>query len=287
MSRNNGTFEVIPIENEKICAVRFLYNTVFGRMILKLLTMPAISKFLGMIMDSRVSKLLIPGFIKKNNIDLSDFLDEQYNSFNDFFVREIKKELRPFPADYAEAGAPCDGKLSAYEITDDSVFQIKNSKYTIEDLLRDKGLADEYSGGVCLIYRLSPDDYHRYVYADDGEIYLHRKLEGVLHTVRPIVHEKYSVFTQNAREYTVFQTENFGKVIQMEVGALFVGRIINHVTSGKVKRAAEKGMFQFGGSTVIMLFRKGAIELNPIFLEHTQNDAETLVKMGEVIGRAP
>jgi phosphatidylserine decarboxylase len=145
-------------------------------------------------------------------------------------------------------------------------------------------LADEFMGGVCLIFRLTTDDYHRYVYIDNGESISRKKIKGVLHTVRPIAHQRYKVFVQNTREYEVMQTENFGKVIQVEVGALFVGRITNHKTGLSFKRGDEKGMFEFGGSTVIMLFQKDSIQLDDAIYENTRQNKETIVKMGYTVG---
>jgi phosphatidylserine decarboxylase len=176
--------------------------------------------------------------------------------------------------------APCDGKLSAYKIDKNSVFYIKRSAYTLANLLQDESLAKEFTDGTCLIFRLTPDDYHRYAFIDGGEILAQKSIKGVLHTVRPISQGKFNVFTQNSREYAVLQTENFGKIVQMEVGALCVGRITNLKNVRTFKRGDEKGWFEFGGSTIIMLFKKDAINLNAALFDATDKDGETVVKMG-------
>ena len=80
------------------------------------------------------------------------------------------------------------------------------------------------------------------------------------------------------------QTVNFGKIVQMEIGALFVGRITNHDINRFVTRGAEKGMFEFGGSTIIMLFQKDAIVIDDLILENTHRDMETIVRLGCKIG---
>jgi len=134
-----------------------------------------------------------------------------------------------------------------------------------------------------LIFRLTPDDYHRYCYIDNGEILHRKKINGALHTVRPVAYQHYNVFCENSRDYTVMQTTNFGKVIQIEVGALFVGKITNH-DDDAAKRGAEKGMFQFGGSTIIMLFQKDTVTIDEAIYENTRNHKETIVKMGYKIG---
>jgi len=266
--------------------MKFLYNTAFGRAILKLLISVFVSKLAGWVLSSPISRIFIGGYIKNSNIDMSEYEEAKYRSFNDFFIREIKQGCRSFSGDMLDLPAPCDGKLTAYSITTDSLFHIKKSVYDINGLLQDNELASEFMGGICLVFRLTPDDYHRYCFVDDGEILLHKKIKGVFHTVRPIALGRYKVFTQNAREYTVMQTKNFGKVIQIEVGAMFVGKISNLKTEGVFTRGEKKGVFEFGGSTVMMLFQKDAVLLDETIFLSTASDKETVVKMGCKIGRS-
>ncbi|MCL2442430.1 MAG: phosphatidylserine decarboxylase [Treponema sp.] len=265
-------------------AANFLYNSLPGRILLKLLVKNTVSRFAGVLMKSSASKRFITRFIKQNNIDMDEYENVNYKSFNDFFIRKIKNGNRPFSDNINDIIAPCDGKLTIYPITPDGSFIVKNSIFTIESLLMDKNLADEFKDGICLIFRLTPDDYHRYIYIDDGEIISAKKIKGVLHTVRPIAFDKYKVYKQNTREYTVQQTKNLGKVIQMEVGALFVGRISNHIKGHTFKRGDEKGMFEFGGSTIVLMFQKNTVELNKSIYENTLLKKETIVKMGNKIG---
>jgi len=285
-------YEAAPIPETDNAAVRFLYNTVPGRILLKSITRITVSKLAGSILGSPASRVFIKGFIKRNNINMGEYGDSdaecrdagvKYKSFNDFFIRQVRDGARPLPDNESDVAAPCDGKLTAYQITADRVFSIKHSKYTIADLLQDRELAGEFSDGACLIFRLTPDDYHRYCYIDNGEILLRKRINGALHTVRPVAFRHYNVFCENSREYTVMQTMNFGKVVQIEVGALFVGRITNH-DAGDAKRGAEKGMFQFGGSTIIMLYQKDMVTIDEAIYENTRNNKETIVKMGYRIG---
>jgi len=276
-------FKSIEIEEKDTYSVNFLYKNFLGRCILKILILPSISKFFGFVMDSRVSKIFISSFVKNNKIDLSEYKETEYKSFNDFFKREVKNEKRPFSKNENEIFSPCDGKLTSYKITKNSVFKIKNSIYNLETLLEDKNLATEFSEGICLIFRLTPDNYHRYHFVDDGRVLFSKKIKGVLHTVRPIAVNEFDVYSQNAREYTLLETKNFGKIIQMEVGALFVGRIKNYELE-EFERGQEKGMFEFGGSTIVMLIKKDKVKVLDEILENTKNCRETIVKMGEKIG---
>lgn len=265
-------------------ALGFLYNNAFGRGILKAITLPFISKVAGLYMSSPMSKLMIKNFIRKNDIDMSDYVDDGYKCFNDFFTRKIKDGKRQFPHNKNILFSPCDGKLSAYRINDGTVLPIKGSGYTIEQLLNNKDLADKYNGGICVVLRLAVDDYHRYCYIDNAEKGDNIFIKGRLHTVQPIALEKLPVFVQNSREYTVMDTENFGEVIQIEVGALMVGKIKNHHGKCRVKRSDEKGMFLFGGSTIVLLFQNNKVKLESEFFANTNAHKETVVKMGENIG---
>ncbi|MCL2765713.1 MAG: phosphatidylserine decarboxylase [Treponema sp.] len=235
-------------------------------------------------MDSPLSILFIKGFIKRNKIDMNEYENARFSSFNEFFSREVKKEYRPFSDNTNDLISPCDGKLTVYQINAGSVFHIKNSIYDLNVLLQDKPLAEDYNNGVCLIFRLTPSDYHRYCYIDNGEIASSKKINGVLHTVRPVSLKHYNIYKLNSREYSIMQTENFGKVIQIEVGALFVGRIKNHISSGLFERRKEKGMFEFGGSTIIMLFQKDKAVIDGAIWNNTRLNKETIVKMGCKIG---
>ncbi len=282
--RNLPTLEITGKDTPSI---RFLYRTLPGRILLRLLISPGISKTVGFFLDRSLSRWLITPFVKASGISMDDYMDVSYTSFNDFFTRQVRPGMRPLPEDPGILVAPCDGKLSAYRITDDSLFRIKHSDYRLEQLLEDAALAEEFRGGTCLIFRLTPDDYHRYAFPDDGRILSGKAIPGVLHTVRPIAFERYPVYLRNAREYAVLDTVHFGKVIQMEVGALFVGRIVNHPVSEPFRRGQEKGMFQFGGSTVVLLLQKDAAKIDEIFFENTGNNLETLVKMGCPLGKRP
>jgi len=284
--QDGAKYEAIEISDSDKASIRFLYNTIFGRILLKLLILPFISKLAGFLLRSPASRFFIEGFIEQNSIDMEEFRDVKYKSFDDFFTREIKYGYRPLPESETDIIAPCDGKLSAYPVTTDSLFKIKRSIYSIHDLLQDAKLADEFNGGTCLIFRLSPDDYHRYIYIDDGEILHQKRIKGVLHTVQPIAYQRCDVFCRNTREYTVIQTKNFDKVIQMEVGALFVGRISNHGKNHTVKRGEEKGMFRFGGSTIILLFKKDSVDIEDAIFENTLQNKETIIKMGIKVGAA-
>ena len=147
----------------------FLYNNKIGRIILRPVISKPVSKLSGKLLDRRVSKVLIVPFIKKNGINMDDYQPENINCFNDFFCRRIKDGRRPVDRNKSSLIAPCDGLLSIYRITDDLVLSVKQSKFTVSRLLKDKKLASFFDGGYAFVFRLCVNNYHRYVYFDSGK----------------------------------------------------------------------------------------------------------------------
>jgi phosphatidylserine decarboxylase len=174
--------------------------------------------------------------------------------------------------------------LSVYKINKDSTFKIKDSYYTISDLLDGNEIYKDYINGLCLIFRLSVDDYHRYCYIDNGNKSKNTFIKGELHTVQPIALEKYNIYKRNSRVYTILHTENFNDVIQVEVGALIVGKIVNYLQEYSFKKGEEKGMFEFGGSTIVLLVKENIVNIDEEIIENTMRGLETIVKYGERIG---
>ena len=237
-------------------------------------------------MDSSLSIGLIPKFAKKNHINMDEYVEEEYTCFNDFFIRHIRPELRPVDMEKKHFIAPCDGLLSAYKISDDLVIPIKQSEYSILDLVKNKRVAKEFEDGVCLVFRLCVNHYHRYCYLDNAKKSKNVFIPGLLHTVRPVALNVLPVFTRNAREYTLLKTENFGTVLQMEVGAMMVGKIVNHDGEKNVVRGDEKGYFKYGGSTVAVLVKKNKVDFAEELFDTTDEGMEIPVRMGQMLGKS-
>ena len=267
-------------------ALYYLYNTVPGRMVLKAAAGRGVSRACGAYLDSRMSRGLIRPFVRRHDVTLEDYTRTDYGSFNEFFTRQIRPELRPIPGEPEDLIAPCDGLLSAYHIRQGTVIPIKQSAYTVSELLGGDPAAEKYRDGVCLVFRLCVDNYHRYCFPDGGRRLRGAYLPGVLHTVRPVALERCPVFVRNCREYTVMETENFGTVTQVEVGAMLVGKIRNYPGKEHFRRGEEKGMFLYGGSTVALLLEKDAAAVPEEFFAATERGEEIPVRMGQVIGRA-
>ena len=193
--------------------------------------------------------------------------------------------MRPVDQNPQYLISPCDSKLTVIPITKDCRFRLKQTEYTVASLLKSNRLASYYEGGYAMIFRLTVDDYHRYGYIADGRKGKNVKIPGVLHTVNPIANDYFPIYKENSREYTVLHTKEFGNLVQMEVGALLVGKIVNHHEEANVKRGQEKGYFQFGGSTIVVLLKAGTVQIDKDILDNSSHGIETVVKFGEKIGK--
>lgn len=265
--------------------LKALYTHAAGRLLLKPLIRPSLSKAGGRLLNSRVSALLVKPFVRWNRIDLSQCEKKKFQSFNDFFTRRLQMTARPIAEGEQVLVSPCDGKLSVWPIRDDRSFQIKNTWYTLNGLLRSGSLAKRYEGGFACVFRLTVDDYHQYCYMADGLKSADRKVPGVFHTVNPIANDCYPIYKENTREYCLLKTKDFGTLLTMEVGALLVGRITNNQPRKTfVNKGQEKGRFEFGGSTIVVLLPAGRVRLDQDLIENTRIGGETIVKMGERIG---
>ena len=177
--------------------LRGLYGSRAGRLLLKVLVSPAVSKIGGVFLDTRLSALFIGPFVRKNGIDLEQYGGQPYHSYNDFFTRPVKPECRPINEEEEILISPCDGKLSVYPIGPDSTFSIKNTQYTLLSLLRSQKLAKRYEGGYACVFRLTVDDYHRYCYMAAGQKSENRRIPGIFHTVNPVANDVCPIYKEN------------------------------------------------------------------------------------------
>ena len=179
--------------------------------------------------------------------------------------------------------SPSDGKVTVYPVTEDLKVDVKGTTYTIEGLLRNSTVASHFKGGYVYIVRLSVDDYHRYIYPVSGTKTRNYKIPGVYHTVNPIAGQYYPIYKENTREYTLIKTMHQGYVAQMEVGALLVGRIVNRHQSRRVRRGEEKGYFEYGGSTIVVITDRHMALPREDLLKNTAQGYETKILQGQLL----
>ena len=279
-------------KNQNDKSVLFLYGTKFGRGLLRFILAIRVPALLGAILRSPVSRFYIKSFVKKNKIDMTGFEGVKFRSFNDFFTR--KKEIH-FDSETTHLISPADSLLSVYPITEsesgtDAKFHIKGFDYTLEDFFEPERFgksAEEtykpFAGGLCLVFRLCATDYHRYCYVDSGKKGKNHYIEGSLYSVQPLAAENFRIYTKNRRSWTILDTENFGKIAQIEIGAFSVGGIQNHHEEASFKKGDEKGYFDLHGSTIVLLLQKDSVKINEEIKKITDSGEEARVKIGDCV----
>lgn len=246
-----------------------------------------ISKIMGLWYDSPFSRGKIDTAIAELGIDESEFLapKSSFRTFNEFFIRHLKPEARPYSKMAEDIVSPADGRVLVFPRLDAERFlPVKGHPFSIHKML--PGLSRRYVNGSLAIVRLCPADYHRYHFPCAGRIIETKYLSGALHSVNPIaLGSGPDVFGENKRCYTLIETAAAGMVCFVEVGAFGVGSIVNTCTSGAVEKMDEKGFFKFGGSTVVLVFEEGKVSFSEDLVAHSAAGKETLVKVGQPLAR--
>lgn len=276
---NRETKEISNYEPSKF--VKYMYEKPSGRIILKLLSNKAMANLSRVYMNTFLSIPYKNRIIKKNHVDMNLYEDGKYNSYNSYFKRKLK-EIN-FDKDKDTFISPSESKLLVLKLDNDTKLDIKGSSYTLKEIINDD-IYKEYINGYAMIFRLEATNYHRYIYIDDGRREVYKHIKGKLHTVQPIAYKHYKIFHENSREWTILHTKNFDDVIQVEVGAMMIGKINNNRTT-LFKKGDEKGNFEFGGSTIILFVKDGIIKIDEDILENSKNFMETTVNVGESIAK--
>jgi phosphatidylserine decarboxylase len=273
--------------------VRFAYENLTGRFFVWLVARRAFfSRWYGWKMNKTVSSLQIMPFIANYNLDVDEFAKSpfDYKTFNEFFYRALKPEVRPIAADPALAVFPADGRhLGFPDIEAAAGFYVKGAKFSFAELLGDTAAAEKFAGGAMLISRLCPVDYHRFHFAVNGTPGEPRLINGWLYSVSPFaLRRRLRYLIENKREVTLIDSPEFGTVAMIEVGATNVGTIRQNFVPGRpIKKGDEKGLFAFGGSCVITIFQRGRITFDRDLVEQSAQHMELYAKMGDRLGTAP
>lgn len=286
-NRRTGTTETEAVYGRKW--MDLFYGTTWGRVIANwLLCRHPVSRLYGRLQKHPRSVKKINDFIEQYGIDLTEAQvpDEGFASFNDFFIRRLKPEARPLSPEPAALISPADSRLQVFTISDDTRLTIKGTALTVAQLIGQSHLDDPLEGGLCLIFRLAPCDYHRFGFVDNGIQGPVTSLGGALHSVSPIaLRHKADVHGTNYRQWCYIRSPRLGSIIQIEVGAMMVGSVVqNQPDGGYCRRGMEKGYFQFGGSTVIVIIGPNRVTIDEDILSYSAKSIETIVRYGEQVG---
>lgn len=236
--------------------------------------------------NTRWSARKIAPFVRKHNIDMSEFESGPFNSYAAFFDRRFLPGKRSFPAEPGRMGAFGEGRYLGWERLDAGMtFPVKGAALEPETLLGNRDWVRPFVEGPVILARLSPVDYHHLHFPDDGRITAEARLGNRLFTVNPpALRNEADLLFRNERHIQLLQTDHFGLLGFVEIGALSVGRITQvHPKDRPFRRGAEKSVFRFGGSAVVLFGQEGAWRPADDILEQTRQGRETFLRLGEVI----
>ncbi|MDT8391127.1 MAG: phosphatidylserine decarboxylase [Lentisphaeria bacterium] len=282
---------------EKVCGqklIQWAYTSPAAPLFKRLIFRNSLgSRLLGRYFDSRFSRRKIPGFAREFGIDMSevDLPEKGFTSFNHFFSRSLKPGSRPFSSSPETLICPADCRALVFPdgLTPTDTIPVKGLQFSIPDLLSPPPDAPpvprELAHGHVVVCRLCPADYHRYHFPAAGRVLSSWRVEGSLHSVNPLpLSLGVKVFTENTREVSVLQLERFGLCAFVEVGAFGVGRIKRTHTAETFQKMDEKGYFQFGGSTVVMVLPPGTVTFRDDLCHWSKKGVEVLCKTGDSLG---
>ncbi|KAL8933464.1 MAG: hypothetical protein Q9211_005771 [Gyalolechia sp. 1 TL-2023] len=238
----------------------------------------------------------IQSFINFHQLDMSEVLRpvDQFKSFNEFFYRQLKPGARPCsaPGNPGIIVSPADSRTVVFNTMDEATkIWVKGRDFTIERLLGDAYPEDakRYKNGALGIFRLAPQDYHRFHIPVDGVMGKPKLIEGEYYTVNPMaIRSALDVYGENVRYIVPIDSVRHGRVIVVCVGAMMVGStVITRKEGEKVSRAEELGYFKFGGSTILLLFEPGSMKFDEDLTDNAKGAVETLVRVGMSIGHHP
>jgi len=270
-----------------------MHNSSSGWLLTRLiLSRKSVSRFYAWVNRRRWSARKIPGFVRSMGVDMDESVRavEGFDNFGDFITREIDMSRRPIAPGPGVCVAPADGRILAYPLVgEETRFTLKHAGFDLRTLLRDDELAGRYVDGSMIISRLYLADYHHFHFPADGIAGAARSIPGRYYaTTRYSRRWVVPYLAENHRQITLFESEHFGRIAIVEVGAFTIGSIRQRFQPGRrVSKGDHKGLFELGGSVVVLLFERGAIRLDADLCENTRAGMETFVRLGESIGRIP
>jgi phosphatidylserine decarboxylase len=280
------------LEIEKVfqsAQMHTLYGTQYGKFLMEyFLSRRWFSRLYGAYYDTARSQSMIADFIRDFDIKMEEFEEVSYKTFNEFFVRKFRPGAREFGETAGSMPAFCEGRYLGLQAAAESLkISVKARQVSVSEIIAHPKWQSTFTGGPLLVARLAPIDYHRFHFMDEGVVHDHYRIQGRFHSVNPIAYQqKNDILWTNERQVSILETKNFGWMAYVEVGALAVGRIVQTHTGAAFKRGEEKGYFQFGGSTIVVIGEPGRWSPEEIILDNTKRGVETLVELGQKIAQA-
>lgn len=270
-----SAYDMGGVKRPKLLGFRVSVTTYAAAQLIRVLPRVRLSRVVGRLCERplppRLSRVVAGAYARAYRVNMDEaHSDQPYQSFDAFFTRPLRAGVRSISSD--RVVSPADGVLSAVgPIQPSSRIVVKHQPYSVAELIGDAVDARRYAKGEFAVVYLSPRHYHRVHSPVDGNLALVRAIPGDLYPVNSIG-ERYipHLFVRNNRVAYVIDTETFGRVTLVMVGATIVGRIsvtalgrttprpgVTRIEPGHaLQRGEEIGIFHLG-STVVVLFEPG------------------------------
>lgn len=285
--------EIVPAQ----AILSWIYTTKLGKIFRPFFISRSFSKLYGFIKRPKGRKA-IDNIVLKTGIKIDDFESvdggstiESYRDYNDFFTRKFRQGTRNFNPETEFLPAPCEARYLLYQnINLQQTMKVKWHEVDLKQLVggqlgERKVDLEKYKEGSLLIARLAPQDYHRFHFPGEGEVLKVFEIDGNLDTVTDFgIKYNPKVLLKNHRFVSELKLKDLGYSLYIEVGALSVGKIRHTHSNKEFKTLEEKGFFEIGGSTVILVFQKNNIQFDEKLIEYSQKGVECFFQVGDKIG---
>ena len=271
--------------------LRFLHNHALGRFLMRsLLSRTWASRLIAWPKQLRSSRKDIPPFVEQFELDESEFAKpvEDFTSFDDFIIRALKPGARPLCREPDALVSPADGQVAVQEtLSAATAFEVKGKTFTLERLVGDAKLAASFAGGSLAVVYLAPYDYHRFHYPLSGTLESIRRIGNRLFCVNALsLGSGFRPFDLNVRDIAIIRNPVTSRMLMVESGDFFVGRIVQtNGEPGEKERGEEKGYFGLGASTIVLIFEEGTVRFDEDLIEMSRKGIPSKLKQGEKIGR--
>ncbi|KIL41821.1 phosphatidylserine decarboxylase [Gordoniibacillus kamchatkensis] len=253
----------------------------FLRLLTELTSHKWLSRLVGALTKSRVSRILIPWYSRTYAIQIQEAEKplRDYRTLNDFFIRRLKEGLRPVHPDASSLVSPVDGTVTGIgRIHDDLAITVKGQDYNVWEILNQEQVSDTYRGGFFIVLYLSPADYHRVHSPVAGSIVGKAHSPGKVYPVNGFgLRHMRKVLSRNERLLTYIR-HRYGTLAVVKVGAMNVSSVqYAEGLRDRIAKGAELAYFEFG-STVVLLTE------NASFAFRDDLAVGSRVRVGEPIG---
>ncbi|KAF5364361.1 hypothetical protein D9756_001112 [Leucocoprinus leucothites] len=199
-----------------------------------------------------------------------------FKSWDDFFTRELRPHARPIdaPTDTSVVVQGCESTPFRIRrgVKESDTFWVKGEPYSLRDMLHNDPRASQFANGTIYQGWLAGRNYHRWHSPVNGTIVSVESVDGTYYAISPTLGFNATehpdpvgdgisqAFMTNVATRTIFFIEadnkDIGLMAYVTVGMVEVSSCTPTVKAGdRVNKGDQLGMFHYGGSSYVMVFR--------------------------------